>query len=107
VGVLYHGLALMGGGSILGGVILGSIGVCIIDREFARASGFAMAGAVLTFFGFMHGEAIGIGQTPVVATSYAIIALVFAACAKFAKVPDVVGQEESHATEGILPEPAE
>jgi len=105
VGVLYHGLSLMGGGSILGGVVLGAIGVCIIDREFARASAFAMAGAVLTFFGFMHGEAIGIGQTPVVATSYAIIALMFIACAKFAKVEDVA--ESAHDSEGAMPEPAE
>ena len=36
----------------------------IIDRNFMKASGFALAGAVLTFFGFMHGEQIGIGETP-------------------------------------------
>jgi len=40
-------------------------------------------GAALTFFGFMHGEAIGIGQTPVVAVSYLAVAVVFVACAKF------------------------
>ena len=41
----------------------------IIDRKFAKASAFALVGAVLTFFGFMHGEAIGFGQTPVVAVA--------------------------------------
>src|SRR5579862_6869408 len=70
-GVLYHGLQVLGGGSILGGLILGAVAVCIIDRNFMKAGGFAFAGAVLTFFGFMHGEKIGIGQTPVVAASYA------------------------------------
>ena len=29
-----------------------------------KAAAFALAGAVLTFFGFMHGEQIGIGETP-------------------------------------------
>ena len=45
VGVLYDGLAVLGGGSILGGLILGAIGAFIIDREFTKASAFALAGA--------------------------------------------------------------
>ena len=40
----------------------------------------------MTFFGFMHGEKIGLAQTPVVAVSYLIMAGLFAACAKFAVV---------------------
>jgi AGZA family xanthine/uracil permease-like MFS transporter len=55
-GVIYHGLEVMGGGAILSGLILGAIGVFIVDREFVKASAFAFTGAVLTFFGFMHGE---------------------------------------------------
>ena len=74
-GVLYHGLQVLGGGSILGGLILGAIAVFIIDRNFMKAAGFALAGAVLTFFGFMHGERIGIGETPVVAVSYLMVAV--------------------------------
>ena len=85
-GVLYDGLRVLGGGSILGGLILGAIAVFIIERNFMKAAAFALAGAVLTFFGFMHGERIGIGETPVVAASYLIIAVVFAGCAKFAMV---------------------
>src|SRR6202453_2045667 len=60
-GVIYHGLEVMGGGSILAGLILGAIGVFVIERDFAKAAAFAFAGAVLTYFGFMHGEAVGIG----------------------------------------------
>jgi len=56
--VLYHGLEVLGGGAILAGVVLGAVAVCIIDRNFEKAAAFAGAGAVLTFFGFMHGEAI-------------------------------------------------
>src|SRR5215212_6012077 len=54
VGVLYHGLEVLGGGSILTGLILGAVGVFVIEKKFAEASAFALSGAVLTFFGFMH-----------------------------------------------------
>ncbi len=73
-GVLYHGLEVMGGGSILGGLVLGAIGVFIIDREFGKAAAFALAGAVMTWFGFMHGEAVGFGVTPGVALAYVLVA---------------------------------
>jgi AGZA family xanthine/uracil permease-like MFS transporter len=91
-GVLYDGLHVLGGGSILGGLILGAIAVFIIDRQFMKASGFALAGAIMTFFGFMHGERIGIGQTPTVTVSYLIIAGIFVACAKFATVSATVAE---------------
>jgi AGZA family xanthine/uracil permease-like MFS transporter len=85
-GVLYHGLEVMGGGSILAGLILGAIGVFVIERDFVKASAFAFAGAVLTYFGFMHGEAVGIGGglgvTPGVALAYAVVAAGFLAVAK-------------------------
>jgi len=73
-GVLYHGLEVMGGGAILGGLVLGAIGVFIIDREFSKAAVFALAGAVMTWFGFMHGEAVGFGVTPGVAFAYVLVA---------------------------------
>jgi len=75
VGVLYKGLEVLGGGTILTGLVLGAIGAYIIDKKFVQASGFALAGAVLTFFGFMHGQAVGIGVTPVVAIAYVIVAI--------------------------------
>ena len=70
VGILYQGLGVLGGGAILGGLMLCAIAVFVIEREFIKAAAFALAGAVLTFFGFMHGEQIGVGQTPLVAISY-------------------------------------
>ena len=72
-GVFYHGLAILGGGSILCQVVLGAITTYIVDRKFMAAAGFAFAGAVLTFFGLMHGEAIGFDQTPAVALSYVMV----------------------------------
>jgi AGZA family xanthine/uracil permease-like MFS transporter len=90
-GVLYHGLEVMGGGSILTGLVLGAIGVFVIERDFAKASAFALAGAVLTYFGFMHGEAVGIGGglgvTPAVALSYAVVAAMLLGLAKSDSIP--------------------
>ena len=74
VGVLYHGLEVLGGGAILSGLVLGAIGVFMIEKKFAEAAAFAAAGAVLTFFGFMHGELVGFAVTPSVAVAYAIVA---------------------------------
>jgi AGZA family xanthine/uracil permease-like MFS transporter len=75
VGVLYHGLEVLGGGSILTGLVLGAIGVFVIEKKFVEASAFALSGAVLTFFGFMHGESVGLAVTPTVAIAYAIVAV--------------------------------
>ncbi|MGA7121239.1 MAG: hypothetical protein WBY94_14135 [Polyangiaceae bacterium] len=85
VGVLYHGMGVMGGGSILGGLMLGAIAVFIIERQFMKAAAFSVVGAGLTFFGFMHGEAIGVGQTPLVALSYLAVAGILAGCGKFTR----------------------
>ena len=86
-GVLYHGLEVMGGGSILAGLILGAIGVFVIERDFVKAAAFAFTGAVMTYFGFMHGEAVGIGGglgvTPSVALAYAVVAAFFVGVEKF------------------------
>lgn len=82
-GVLYHGLQVLGGGSILGGLILGAIAVCVIDRNFPKAAGFALAGSALTFFGFMHGEQIGVAQSLPVAAGYLVMSGLMMGCAKF------------------------
>ena len=43
-GVLYHGLEVMGGGAILSGLVLGAIGVFIIDREVREGVGLRAGG---------------------------------------------------------------
>ncbi|MBR1275308.1 regulator [Bradyrhizobium sp. AUGA SZCCT0283] len=95
-GVLYHGLEVMGGGSILAGLVLGAIGVFVIERDFLKASAFALAGAVLTYFGFMHGEAVGIGGglgvTPGVALAYAVMAAGLFALTKASPAVDYSAQ---------------
>ena len=81
-GVLYEGLAILGNGAILTGLILAAIGVFVIERKFDYAAAFAGAGAVLTFFGFMHGPAVGFGVTPMVAFAYLLVAGLFMACSR-------------------------
>ncbi|QOZ54416.1 regulator [Bradyrhizobium sp. CCBAU 53338] len=100
-GVIYHGLEVMGGGSILAGLILGAIGVFIIERDFEKASAFALVGAVLTYFGFMHGEAVGIGGgfgvTPAVAFAYAVMAAGLFAVSKLGATEHYAAHPEMHA----------
>ncbi len=54
--------------------MLGAIAAFIIDKKFVRRPRFRCAGAVLTFFGFMHGEQVGFAVTPSVALAYAMVA---------------------------------
>jgi adenine/guanine/hypoxanthine permease len=88
--------------SILAGLVLGAIGVFVIERDFVKASAFAFSGAVLTYFGFMHGEAVGIGGglgvTPTVALAYAVVAAGFFALGKLGATTDSVAHPvEMHA----------
>jgi AGZA family xanthine/uracil permease-like MFS transporter len=86
-GILYHGLQVLGDGAILGGLMLAAIAAFVIDRAFVKAAAFAAAASALSFFGFMHGEAIGVGQSPTMAVAYLAVAGVLTGCAKFAAAP--------------------
>jgi len=106
-GVLYHGLEVLGGGAVLAGLVLTAIAVHVIDRSFVKASLFSLAGGVLTFFGLMHGERIGVAMTPVVAVSYLAVAAVFFVAAKLCHIIPQPATEPEHAGHGAaLPEPA-
>jgi AGZA family xanthine/uracil permease-like MFS transporter len=104
-GVLYQGLDVLGNGSILSGLVLAAIGVFVIEREFVKASAFALAGAVLTYFGFMHGAAVGIGHglgvSPAVALAYTIVAAMLFGLAR-SKAAVAMPQ-----TQGVVAAPAE
>ena len=107
--VLYDGMSTLGGGATLVGIILGSITVFIIDQKLAKAAASAAAGAVLTFFGLMHSDAIGFAMTPKVAAGYLFIAIVLLVLAKYASLerkpaqvhhPHAMSGEEDMATAG-------
>jgi AGZA family xanthine/uracil permease-like MFS transporter len=96
VGVLYPGLQTMGGGAILTGLVLAAVGANVIDKKFMNAAAFALAGAVMTFFGFMHGQAVGIAVTPTVAIAYLIVAVFLFALTRYpAMAPALTGHGES------------
>jgi AGZA family xanthine/uracil permease-like MFS transporter len=99
VGVLYGGLEVLGGGATLAGIILGAITVYIIDRAFEKAAAFAVAGTILTFFGFIHGaEGIGVNSSPTVAVSYLGVAGILFYLAKYAEFhPMAVDMHEAAA----------
>jgi len=71
-GIVYHGMQLLGGGAVLAGLVLGAMAATIIDRQFKNAAVWAFVGAVLAFFGFIHGETLGWSQQPLVALGYAL-----------------------------------
>jgi AGZA family xanthine/uracil permease-like MFS transporter len=73
-GVVYHGMELVGGGAVLAGLVLGAIAAFIIDRQFRWAAAYALAGAILAFFGFIHGTQLEVAASPLVALGYALMA---------------------------------
>jgi AGZA family xanthine/uracil permease-like MFS transporter len=75
-GVVYHGMELLGGGAVLAGLVLGAMAAFIIDRQFKMAAMYAFAGAVLAFFGFIHGAQLGWAMSPMVALGYALFGVI-------------------------------
>jgi AGZA family xanthine/uracil permease-like MFS transporter len=106
VGILYNGLGTLGGGATLAGIILGAVTVFIIDRQLEKAAAFALAGALLTFFGFIHGEEIGVAQSPVVALAYLGVAVMLFGFDRYAHVAPAEPQEE-HEHGKLAAQPAE
>lgn len=94
-GVLLPGLHLLGGGAALSGIILGAVTVFVIERKLLAAAAFAAAGAVFTFIGLMHGERVGITPHPEIAAGYALVAVFFVACAKWASPPALAPATEA------------
>lgn len=88
-GVVYHGMALLGGGAVLAGLILGAIAVFIIDRRFDRAAVYAVAGAILSFFGFIHGTSLAVGASTGVAIGYLFVAAICVALALRKKTAEI------------------
>jgi len=91
------GFEILGGGSILTGLVLGAIAVFVIEKKFVEASAFALSGAVLTFFGFMHGESVGLAVTPTVAVAYTIIAVFLFGLSRSAAILSAVEPSEQKA----------
>jgi len=83
-GVLYKGLQVLGDGAILSGLVIGAIVVFMIDHKPKVAAAYALAGAVLSFFGFIHGAQVGFAVAPLVSLGYLLMA---ALCFGFTYLP--------------------
>ena len=56
-GVLYSGMSILGSGAVLAGLMLGAIGVFVIDRHYSRAIVYSVIAAILSFVGLIHNPA--------------------------------------------------
>ncbi|HEY5196057.1 MAG TPA: hypothetical protein VIJ51_03415 [Solirubrobacteraceae bacterium] len=82
-GVIYPGLESLGQGAVLAGMVLGAIAALIIDRSFTMAAGYSFFGAILAFFGLIHGPQVGWAESPKIALGYVFAGLV---CLAFARM---------------------
>ncbi len=72
-GVLYKGLESLGGGSVLAGMVLGRDRRVHHRQPDAHAPrSWAFAGAILAYFGLIHGAQLGWAVSPLVALGYAM-----------------------------------
>ncbi|MDH2429082.1 hypothetical protein [Sphaerisporangium sp. TRM90804] len=90
-GTVYEGTALLGGGAVLAGLVLGSITAFIIDRSFLWAAGYALAGAALSFVGLIHGVQVEWNANGQVALGYLFAGVVLVLFALLA--PKTAGPE--------------
>jgi adenine/guanine/hypoxanthine permease len=102
-GLVYHGLALLGGGAILAGLVLGSITAFVIDKRFFAAAAYSFAGAVLGFIGLIHAQSVGWGVGGQIALGYLFAGIVLLA---FGLVERRRGSG-TEADESTMPEPRE
>ena len=70
VGVVYQGMAVLGSGSVLAGMVLGAMAAFIIDRKLTHAAVTAFIGAALAWVGLIHGPALGWMVSPLVSLGY-------------------------------------
>ncbi len=75
-GVVYHGTALLGGGAILAGMVLGAIVAFIIDKNFVPAAVYCFIGAALGFVGLIHAEHVGWDVGGQIALGYAFAGII-------------------------------
>jgi AGZA family xanthine/uracil permease-like MFS transporter len=75
-GLVFHGMALLGGGAILAGMVLGAIVAFIIDKRFLPAAVYCLIGSVLGFIGLIHAEKVGWNVGGQVALGYLFAGIV-------------------------------
>jgi AGZA family xanthine/uracil permease-like MFS transporter len=74
-GVYYEGWSVLGASDILVSMMLITIVIYLIDRNFKVAAFYSLLTAALSFFGFIHAGEIGLGTGMSAALGYATMAL--------------------------------
>jgi AGZA family xanthine/uracil permease-like MFS transporter len=75
--IVYDGMAILGGGAILAGMVLGAIAAFVIDRDFRSAVVYCAAGAVLSAIGFIHATQLQVTRTTLLmAPGYVVLGAV-------------------------------
>jgi len=74
-GVYYEGWNVLGASDILVSMMLISIVIYLIDRKFKLAAIYALITSVLSYFGFIHAGALGIGTGLDAALGYLTMAI--------------------------------
>ena len=72
-GLNYSGMLSLGSGSILVGMLLGTLTVYIIDHKFFHASMVSLFSAVLAFFGIIHSSQVGLNVNLEMTISYLMV----------------------------------
>ncbi|HET7474536.1 MAG TPA: hypothetical protein VFJ97_00760 [Dermatophilaceae bacterium] len=80
-GVLYSGLKTLGEGAVLAGMVLGSVVVFLLQRQFWSSAAAAGVGVVLSWVGLIHGEKVQWAANPAVALGYLLLGGVLVAFA--------------------------
>ncbi|MTI94692.1 MAG: hypothetical protein FH749_04265 [Firmicutes bacterium] len=75
--VLYNGMNILSNGAIITSMVIASVAAYVIDHKFKHAAIYALAGAVFSFFGFVHADAIGVGAAVDQAIGYAFLSVLF------------------------------
>lgn len=92
-----HGAFALEQGFIFTAMVLASVTVCLLDRQFLKASAWAGVGAVLSLTGLMHGYAWTPGDTAVALTPGWSWAMGYGAMAVvFGLAPWVTEEGEGH-----------
>jgi adenine/guanine/hypoxanthine permease len=102
-GVLYSGMAILGSGGVLAGLMLGAIGVFIIDKAYSRAIVYAVIAAGLSLVGLIHSPS-GLNIQFVNGISFVMPNAVWVGYILAAAVIWSVAYREGHATAAELRE---
>ncbi|KGA97101.1 uracil permease [Alkalihalobacillus alcalophilus ATCC 27647 = CGMCC 1.3604] len=72
-----EGIVPLGQGAMFTAIILGAVTVCIIDKDFIKASIFSVIAAFLSFIGLMHSPSLTFNAAPDFMLGYLLIAVFF------------------------------